>query len=101
MVDLHVCVVYLVRIFLKKKNKKTEYSFFYIYINTNAVESCVQDYRHRIASVVLTAYCEFHSLIFLFISEPKEAFFNKTTEKLVNGVLVYPLSHLSRLQLLP
>ena len=31
---------------------------------------------------VLTADREFHSLIFLFISETEEAFFNKTTENL-------------------
>lgn len=34
---------------------------------------------------VLTAHCEFHSLIFLFISETKEAFFNKTTENVLFG----------------
>lgn len=30
----------------------------------------------------VTAHCEFHSLIFLFISETGEAFFNKTTENI-------------------
>ncbi len=29
---------------------------------------------------VWIAHCEFHSLMFLFISESEEAFFNKTTE---------------------
>jgi hypothetical protein len=49
---------------------------------SNAVGICVQDYEYGIH--VLTAHCEFHSLIFLFISETEEAFFNKTTENVLS-----------------
>lgn len=38
---------------------------------------------------VLTANCEFHSLIFLFISETEEAFFNKTTENVLSCQSLY------------
>lgn len=38
---------------------------------------------------VLTAHCEFHSLIFLFISETEEAFFNKTTENVLSCQSLY------------
>lgn len=41
---------------------------------------------------VLTAHCEFHSLIFLFISETEEAFFNKTTENVLSCQSLYHTS---------
>jgi len=41
---------------------------------------------------VLTADCEFHSLIFLFISETEEAFFNKTTENVRLGFQITSVS---------
>lgn len=41
-----------------------------------------------------TAHCEFHSLIFLFISETEEAFFNKTTENMSCVLFFYCWCHL-------
>lgn len=39
-----------------------------------------------------TAHCEFHSLIFLFISETEEAFFNKTTENMACALFLLLVS---------
>lgn len=47
----------------------------------NAVGICCKTMFIELLICILTAHCEFHSLIFLFISESEEAFFNKTTEK--------------------
>lgn len=75
-VELHVCGVYLVRFFIVLS------LFFvclvdFVYLNivvvivvlslSHAVDICVQDYGYTVVLLlyVLTADCEFHSLIFL------------------------------------
>ena len=55
----------------------------------NAEGSCLQDYGYGIAAWFWTADCEPHSLIFLFISETEEAFFNKTTENQLASVSLF------------
>lgn len=70
-VELHVCVVYLLRI------SKSEYSCF---LSMQLGFGCKTMDIELLFSCFNCTFCEFHSLIFLFISESEEAFFNKTTE---------------------
>ena len=75
--NLHVCGVYLVLPATSPNQKRVVVVYFKY---QNAEGSCLQDYGYGIAAWFWTADCEPHSLIFLFISETEEAFFNKTTE---------------------
>lgn len=55
---------------------------------SRAVDICVQDYGYSIAALCFKLQIvNSTALFFLFISETKEAFFNKTTENLKAGVL--------------
>lgn len=58
----------------------------------NAVGICCKTMYIGLLINILAAHCEFYSLIFLFISETKEAFFNKTTENVRSVSVTYSVS---------
>lgn len=75
--ELHVYVVYLVWIFFFQNTMFLSYQ--------KQLEIVCKTMDIELLLYIVTANCEFHCLI-LFISEMKEAFFNKTTENLYASI---------------